>query len=88
MDNLEIDKAHIVGLSMGGFATLHLGINAPDRVLSLVIAGCGYGAIPLDKIDFNKNIILKNIFFLRSTSKKHTSQFVGCFSFNGLAVLS
>ena len=34
---------------MGGFATLHLGINAQDRVLSLVIAGCGYGAIPIDK---------------------------------------
>ena len=37
MDKLEIEKAHIVGLSMGGFATLHLGIEAPHRVKSLVI---------------------------------------------------
>ncbi len=44
MDKLNIDKAHVVGLSMGGFATLHFGINCPDRVLSLTIAGCGYGA--------------------------------------------
>ena len=44
MDGLEIDKAHINGLSMGGFATLHFGLNYPDRALSLVVAGCGYGA--------------------------------------------
>ena len=61
MDNLKIEKAHIVGLSMGGFATLHLGINAQDRVLSLVIAGCGYGAIPLDKTSFNKEADFSNI---------------------------
>lgn len=61
MDNLEIEKAHIVGLSMGGFATLHLGINAPNRVLSLVIAGCGYGAIPIDKINFNKEADFSNV---------------------------
>ncbi len=44
MDHLQIDRAHIVGLSMGGFATLHLGMTAPQRALSLTIAGAGYGA--------------------------------------------
>ena len=44
MDALSIPKAHVVGLSMGGFATLHLGLDAPDRALSLVVAGAGYGA--------------------------------------------
>jgi pimeloyl-ACP methyl ester carboxylesterase len=44
MDHLKIKKAHIVGLSMGGFATLHFGLQHPDRALSLVVAGCGYGA--------------------------------------------
>src|ERR1700758_799960 len=44
MDSLKIDKAHIVGLSMGGFATVHFGMAYPQRALSLVIAGCGYGA--------------------------------------------
>jgi pimeloyl-ACP methyl ester carboxylesterase len=39
-----IDKAHVVGLSMGGFATLHVGLRHPGRVLSLVAAGAGYGA--------------------------------------------
>ena len=44
LDALKIDKAHIVGLSMGGFATVHFGFTYQDRARSLVIAGCGYGA--------------------------------------------
>ena len=44
LDALKLDKAHIVGLSMGGFATLHFGFTYPQRALSLVVAGCGYGA--------------------------------------------
>jgi pimeloyl-ACP methyl ester carboxylesterase len=46
LDHLKIAKAHIVGLSMGGFATLHFGFRLPGRALSLVVAGCGYGAEP------------------------------------------
>ena len=44
LDRLGIEKAHIVGLSMGGFATLHFGLTHPDRALSLTVAGAGYGA--------------------------------------------
>lgn len=44
LDGLGIDAAHVVGLSMGGFATLHFGFRYPDRALSLTVAGCGYGA--------------------------------------------
>jgi pimeloyl-ACP methyl ester carboxylesterase len=46
LDHLGIAKAHIVGLSMGGFATLHFGFRHPAKALSLVVAGCGYGAEP------------------------------------------
>ena len=46
LDALEIEKAHIIGLSMGGFATLHFGFNFPNRALSLTVAGAGYGAHP------------------------------------------
>lgn len=46
LDSLDIGQAHIVGLSMGGFCALHLGLQAPGRALSLVVAGCGYGAAP------------------------------------------
>jgi pimeloyl-ACP methyl ester carboxylesterase len=50
LDHLGIERAHVVGLSMGGFAALHVGIAHPRRARSLVIAGCGYGAEP-DKKD-------------------------------------
>jgi pimeloyl-ACP methyl ester carboxylesterase len=44
LDALDIQRAHIVGLSMGGFATLHFGLRYAARALSLVVAGAGYGA--------------------------------------------
>ena len=44
MDAAGTDRAHVVGLSMGGFAALHLGLQHPTRALSLVVAGAGYGA--------------------------------------------
>jgi pimeloyl-ACP methyl ester carboxylesterase len=48
LDHIGEPKAHIIGLSMGGFATLHFGMRHPTRALSLCIGGCGYGA-ELDK---------------------------------------
>jgi pimeloyl-ACP methyl ester carboxylesterase len=44
LDHLKIDKAHIVGLSMGGYAVLHFGLNHPSRALSITVAGAGYGS--------------------------------------------
>jgi pimeloyl-ACP methyl ester carboxylesterase len=63
LDHLRIDKAHIVGLSMGGFATVHVGITYPERALSLVIAGCGYGSEPSQKARFRAESeeVAKNI---------------------------
>jgi len=46
LDSAHAGKAHVVGLSMGGFATLHLVLTHPDRVQSAVIGGVGYGAQP------------------------------------------
>jgi pimeloyl-ACP methyl ester carboxylesterase len=46
LDHVGIEKAHVVGLSMGGFTALHLGLAAPQRVRSLAIAGVGYGCTP------------------------------------------
>jgi pimeloyl-ACP methyl ester carboxylesterase len=54
LDALKIDNAHIVGLSMGGFAALHFGFTYPDRARSLVIAGCGYGAAPGERQKFTE----------------------------------
>jgi pimeloyl-ACP methyl ester carboxylesterase len=52
LDGLEIDKAHVVGLSMGGFTSIHLARLHPDRLLSSVVAACGYGAAPESREQF------------------------------------
>jgi len=44
LNHLGIAAAHVVGLSMGGFAALHFGFRHAARARSLVVAGCGYGA--------------------------------------------
>lgn len=44
LDALQIERAHVVGLSMGSFATLQVGLDFPERVLSLTVAGCGSGS--------------------------------------------
>ena len=46
LDGLGVEAADVVGISMGGFAGLHLAMQHPARVRSLVIAGTGYGAHP------------------------------------------
>jgi len=52
LDHLKFEQAHVVGLSMGGFATLHFGLRHADRARSLVVAGCGYGAERSSREDF------------------------------------
>jgi pimeloyl-ACP methyl ester carboxylesterase len=54
LDHLGIARAHVCGLSMGGYATLLFGLKYPQRALSLVVAGCGYGS-GSDRKDFLKD---------------------------------
>ena len=56
MDRLGIERAHLVGLSMGGFAVLHAGLRHPDRARSLVVAGCGYGAERATRAEFHETV--------------------------------
>jgi len=46
MEALGIDKAHVVGHSMGALTALHVGIRYPQRCFSVTAAGCGYGSSP------------------------------------------
>jgi pimeloyl-ACP methyl ester carboxylesterase len=50
--HLRIERAHIIGLSMGGFAALHFGLAYPSMARSLLIASCGYGADPNRQAEF------------------------------------
>jgi proline iminopeptidase len=44
LDHLKIKSAHIVSLSMGGYTTLQVALNHPNRVRSMVLAGTGSGS--------------------------------------------
>lgn len=44
LNALQIEKAHICGLSMGSYTTLLFGIKYPERARSLTVAGSGYGS--------------------------------------------
>ena len=56
LDHLELEKAHIVGLSTGGFAALHFGLHCAERAHSLVVAGCGYGAEKDSRESFQREV--------------------------------
>src|SRR5712692_1849434 len=47
-----VKSANVIGLSMGGFTALHLARLHPDRVLSVVVGGVGYGAHPKQRVAF------------------------------------
>jgi 3-oxoadipate enol-lactonase len=44
LDHLKIEKAHLVGLSMGSYSSLQIGLNAPQRAHSMTLAGVGSGS--------------------------------------------
>src|SRR5262245_48538364 len=52
LDQLKIDTAHVVGLSMGGLAVLHFGLTYPERARSLLVGGAGYGSEPGERDKF------------------------------------
>ena len=52
LDALGIDKAHVVGLSMGAFASFYFGMQWPERALSLTLAGIGSGTMPESRARF------------------------------------
>lgn len=52
LDGLDIERAHVVGLSMGAYTALRLALQAPSRLLSVVVAGGGSGATPENQAAF------------------------------------
>jgi pimeloyl-ACP methyl ester carboxylesterase len=52
MRALGIRKAHVVGCSMGGYATLHFGLRHASMARSLTAIGAGYGSDPDKRAQF------------------------------------
>src|SRR5215475_12783808 len=56
LDALKIDRAHVCGLSMGGYAVLHFGLRWPERAHALVVAGAGYGSVRSETEKFRRDV--------------------------------
>ena len=52
LDAAGIGRAHVVGLSMGGYTALMLAAKHPDRVISCTAAGAGSGALKSTRAQF------------------------------------
>jgi pimeloyl-ACP methyl ester carboxylesterase len=46
MRGLAIERAHVVGLSMGGYAALQFGLRYPEKISAIVAAAVGSGSLP------------------------------------------
>jgi pimeloyl-ACP methyl ester carboxylesterase len=55
MKHLKLKKAHIIGCSMGGYATVHFGLRYPKLAISLSAIGVGYGSDPDKREQFLKD---------------------------------
>ncbi|NBR27134.1 MAG: alpha/beta hydrolase [Betaproteobacteria bacterium] len=55
MRHLKIKKAHIIGCSMGGYATIHFGLRYARMALSLTAVGAGYGSDPDKRAQFMRD---------------------------------
>jgi len=49
MDHLGLERAHLVGLSMGAYSALQFALAQPDRVTAVAFASGGSGSLPLDQ---------------------------------------
>jgi pimeloyl-ACP methyl ester carboxylesterase len=71
MDLLGIDKAHVMGLSMGGMIAQELAINYPQRVMKLVLAAT------YARQDETSGDTLEQAEFLNLTPEKKASALIG-----------
>jgi pimeloyl-ACP methyl ester carboxylesterase len=52
MRRLKVPRAHVIGCSMGGYATLHFGLRYPRLARSITVVGAGYGSDPDQRAQF------------------------------------
>jgi pimeloyl-ACP methyl ester carboxylesterase len=55
LDGLKLERAHVVGLSMGAMTTLHFVLQHPDRLRGAVLASGASGSMPGAIETFRKN---------------------------------
>lgn len=56
MDEMKIDKAHVVGYSMGGFITNKLLTTYPERLITATLGGAGWAQADDERLAFMKTL--------------------------------
>jgi len=70
MRHLKLRKAHIVGCSMGAYATLHFGLTYPHLARSITVVGVGYGSEPRRRAQFlRENALMARRFHALGTAE-------------------
>lgn len=57
MDALQLDDAHIVGLSMGGYVAYEFAVDHPDRVRTLTVIDSAWRYDPARTSDFQTRVV-------------------------------
>ena len=65
---LNLEQAHVVGLSMGAYAALRFGMKYPELARSLVVAGVGSGSLAQDREEFVAKCRAQADLFLKAGS--------------------
>jgi len=68
--HLKIERAYVVGLSMGAYAALQFGLKYPAMAKALVVAGVGSGSPPALRAEFVANTLASSEVFLKQGSAK------------------
>lgn len=56
LDHLHLEKAHVVGYSMGGFITLKFAATHPERVISAAACGAGWEQANEENLRFSESV--------------------------------
>jgi pimeloyl-ACP methyl ester carboxylesterase len=68
MRGLSIERAHVVGLSMGGYAALQFGLRYPEKASAIIAAAVGSGCHPSQRDAWlRETSVLARIFSDRGT---------------------
>jgi pimeloyl-ACP methyl ester carboxylesterase len=59
LDHLGIERAHVVGLSMGGNVALNFALTHPQRCLTTVVAGCGAGTVEREQFERDNDRVVQ-----------------------------
>jgi len=76
LDHVGVERAYVVGWSMGAYAALLFGLHHPDRVKGIVATGVGSGSARAD-VDTFRTGVAQIAAAYREKGSAHCAEFIG-----------